>query len=86
MSEASESQLQEIYENAGRPGTQAKFRFAVKKSGYSISDKDAKNLCPRKVLDKFFAEGRACQVMAKFQAEDLICDSSLICLIFQKNL
>ena len=36
-----EAQLQEVYDDLGRPGVQA-FRFAVKRAGYTITDRDAK--------------------------------------------
>ena len=41
MTEASEAQLQQVYDDASRPGAQA-FRFAVKRAGYRITEKDTK--------------------------------------------
>ena len=57
MSEATEAQLQEIYDDAGRPGGQA-FRFAVKRAGYSITDKDAKAFVAKQSVGQVF-QGRA---------------------------
>ena len=41
-----ESRLQQIYDDAGRPGAQA-FRFAVKRAGGQISETEAKAFVSR---------------------------------------
>ena len=53
MTEATEAELQQIYDDAGRPGGQA-FRFAVKRAGYSIADKDAKAFVGKQAVGKIF--------------------------------
>ena len=53
MTEASESQLEEIYNDAGRPGAQA-FRFAVKRAGHTITDKDAKAFVGKQAIGQIF--------------------------------
>ena len=53
MTEATEAQLQEIYNDAGRPGAQA-FRFAVKRAGHTISDKDAKAFVAKQAVGQVF--------------------------------
>ena len=74
MSEATEAQLQEIYNDAGRAGAQA-FRFAVKRAGHTITDKDAKAFVGKQAVG-CTADDRPCLVMGEFQAADLICVSS----------
>ena len=56
MSEATEAQLQEIYDDTGRPGGQA-FRFAVKRAGHTITDKDAKAFVGKQAVGQVF-QGR----------------------------
>ncbi len=41
MTQATQAQLQEIYDDLGRPGVQA-CRFGVKRAGYTKTDKEAK--------------------------------------------
>ena len=53
MTEATEAELQEIYDSAGRPGAQA-FRFGVKKAGYSITDKEAKAFVGKQSIGQVF--------------------------------
>ena len=53
MTEATDSQLQEIYENAGRPGGQA-FRFAIKRAGHTITDKAAKAFVGKQSIGHVF--------------------------------
>ena len=72
------AQLQQVYDDAGRPGAQA-FRFAVKRAGMVITDKEAKAFLGKQaVVAKFFVDGRACPVMGRFRAAGRICDSSSI--------
>ena len=52
----SEAQLQEIYNDLGRPGIQA-FRFGVKRAGYTISDKEAKAFVGKQSVGQVFQEG-----------------------------
>ena len=53
MPEATEAELQEIYDSAGRPGGQA-FRFAVKRAGHTITDKDAKAFVGKQAVGQVF--------------------------------
>ena len=49
----SEAQLQQVYDDAGRPGAQA-FRFAVKRAGHSITDKEAKAFVGKQAVGQVF--------------------------------
>ena len=49
----SDAQLQEIYDDAGRPGAQA-FRFAVKRAGMVITDKEAKAFVGKQAVGQVF--------------------------------
>ena len=53
MAEATEAQLQQIYDDAGRPGAQA-FRFAVKRAGHTITDRDAKAFVGKQAVGQVF--------------------------------
>ena len=56
MSEATEAQLQEIFDDAGRPGGQS-FRFAVKRANFRISDAAAKAFVGKQSVGQVF-QGR----------------------------
>ena len=51
-----EARLQEIYDDAGRPGAQA-FRFAVRRAGLQISDAEAKAFVAQQARGQIF-QGR----------------------------
>ena len=51
-----EAQLQEVYDDLGRPGVQA-FRFGVKRAGYTITDKEAKLFVGKQSVGQVF-QGR----------------------------
>ena len=51
-----EARLQEIYDDAGRPGAQA-FRFAVRRAGLQISDAEAKAFVAQQATGQIF-QGR----------------------------
>ena len=53
MTEATEAQLQEIYNDLGRPA----FRFGVKQAGYTINDKEAKKIVGKQSVGQVF-QGR----------------------------
>ena len=53
MTEATEAELPQIYDSAGRPGAQA-FKFAVKRAGHTITDKDAKAFVGRQAVGQLF--------------------------------
>ena len=61
-----ESRLQQIYDDAGRPGAQA-FRFAVRRAGLQLSDAEARHSFQGRVLVKFSRV--VFQVMARLWAE-----------------
>ena len=56
MTEATEAQLQEIYDDLGRPGVAA-FKFGVKRAGYTITDKEAKAFVGKQSVGQVF-QGR----------------------------
>ena len=49
-----EDRLQDIYNDAGRPGAQA-FRFAVRRAGLSISETEAKAFVAKQSVGQIFA-------------------------------
>ena len=51
-----ESRLQQIYDDAGRPGAQA-FRFAVRRAGLQMSDAEARAFVSRQSAGQVF-QGR----------------------------
>ena len=51
-----DDRLQQIYEDAGRPGAQA-FRFAVRRAGLQISDTQAKAFVAKQSTSQIF-QGR----------------------------
>ena len=57
------TRLQQIYDDAGRPGAQA-FRFAVRRAGLQISDAEAKAFVAQQATSQIF-QGRIPQ-MARF--------------------
>ena len=75
MTEASESQLKEIYNDAGRPGAQA-FRFAVKRAGHTITDKAAKTFVGKQAVGQVLGGGRACQAMGESRSFESIVSNS----------